>query len=106
MGRNISKEVGLTSFGIKDRNVEFVLPPTLDFLRKVEIIRRRSNLMKIQKNLKKWIENPSGLGDLSSSIAQMTSTISFSMNGFNRPTLSSRLTKGGMLDKKSAVTIS
>ena len=106
MGRNLSKEVGLTSFGIKARKVEFVLPPTLAFSRKAEIIRRRSNLMKIQQNLMKWIENPSGPGALSGSIAQMTSTISCSVNGFTSPTLSSRVTKGGMLDKKSAATIS
>ena len=36
MGQNLSKDVGLTSFGIKARKVDIVLPPTLDFLRKVK----------------------------------------------------------------------
>ena len=70
------KKLGLHTLE-SNLKVEFVLPPTLAFLRKAEIIRRRSNLMKFQKNLKKWMENPSGPGALFESIAQMTSTISF-----------------------------
>ena len=45
MDQNLLKDVGLTYFGIKDRKVELVLPPTLAFLIKVEIIRKRSSFI-------------------------------------------------------------
>lgn len=48
------------------------------------------------------MEKPSGLGDLSGSIDNMTSTISFSVKGFNNPKFKFAVTSEGMFDKKSA----
>ena len=51
IGRNLPKDVGLTSFGIKERKVELVHPPTLDFLRKAKIIQKRYNFITFQQTL-------------------------------------------------------
>ena len=49
------------------------------------------------------MEKPFDPGALSGSIAQITSTTSFSENGFTRPTFDSIETKDEMLDKKSVL---
>ena len=50
------------------------------------------------------MEKPFTLGALSESIAQITSIISFSENGFTKPEFNSAVTKEGILDKNYALT--
>jgi len=104
MGRNLEKEAGFFSFGMRARNEEFVPPPTLHFFCVHLNFLHKSYFIKSQQLMKKAIDNPSGPGALSGSKPQTASFTSDSLISLTRSALFAMVTYKGISAIKSSVS--
>ena len=96
IGRNLEKEEGLLSLGIKTKKEYLVAPPSFYFLFMQFIILHILAFMMCWQHLNNLAVNPFGLGALYGSISWMTTKISLSNIFFMSKMLVSWLIRDGM----------